>query len=56
VIVDLCEYTAKTKALPGAPPLQSLPLKPPLPERGGKAAAKPVARRPAAASARRAKG
>jgi endonuclease-3 len=46
VIVDLCEYTAKTKALADASPLQSLPLKPPLRERAGKAATKlPAARR-----------
>jgi endonuclease III len=30
VIADLCEYPAKTKALPGAPAVASLPLKPPL--------------------------
>jgi hypothetical protein len=31
VIADLCEYPAKTKALPGAPAMKALPLKP-LPE------------------------
>jgi endonuclease III len=46
VIVDLCEYTAKTKALADASPLQSLPLKPPLRERAGRTATKlPAARR-----------
>jgi endonuclease-3 len=43
VIADLCEYTAKTKALPDAPTVRSLPLKPPLPERGGLSASKPAA-------------
>jgi endonuclease-3 len=49
VIADLCEYTAKTKALPHAPTVRSLPLKPPLRERGAlsasKTAATPRARR-----------
>ena len=34
IIADLCEYTAKTRALPGMPATQSLPLKPlPAPQR-----------------------
>jgi endonuclease-3 len=28
IIADLCEYSAKTRALPGPPPLASLPLEP----------------------------
>jgi endonuclease-3 len=38
VIADLCEYTAKTPALPGTQMLRSLPLKPPAAGRGPKAA------------------
>ena len=55
VIADLCEYTAKTKALP-APPSRSLPLKPP-PGRPPRASttrpAKPVARTAKAARGHR---
>jgi len=39
VIADLCEYTAKTPALPGGETLRSLPLKPPAAGRGPDAAA-----------------
>jgi len=28
--VDLCEYNAKTRALPGTPALEALPLLPPV--------------------------
>ena len=63
VIADLCEYTAKTPVSPGMSTLRSLPLKPPLRERGRKSATtlatKAAAkRRPAAATprARRGKG
>jgi endonuclease-3 len=36
VIADLCEYKAKTRALPGPPALETLPLKPPAVEAGRK--------------------
>jgi len=57
VIADLCEYAAKTPASPAMPTLRSLPLKPPLRERGRKSATKPptkaaAKRRPAAATPR----
>jgi endonuclease-3 len=51
VIADLCEFRHKTRALPGMPALQSLPLKPPLTERA-KATAKPRARKRAVTSSR----
>ena len=35
VIVDLCEYNAKTRALPGAPAPEALPLLPPAQRRKG---------------------
>jgi hypothetical protein len=35
VIVDLCEYKAKTRALPGAPKAEALPLLPPVRRRKG---------------------
>ena len=57
VIADLCEYTAKTRALPGMPAMQSLPLKP-SPDKGSSelAAKRPAKRRPAATARGRARG